>query len=142
MLHRREWGVGQPVIAMHPLGLDSSAFEGFGQVLARRGLRTIAVDLPGFGRSPVPDRPLTPAVMAEPVIELARSLPMPPLVLRAALISSAAGRRRGSTSLGDTGRAAHSGVTPDMASAYAVARGQPDQLGSGCCSPPSARGRT
>jgi len=81
MLHRREWGVGQPVIAMHPLGLDSSAFEGFGEVLARRGLRTIAVDLPGFGRSPLPDRPLTPALMAEPVIELARSLPMTPLVL-------------------------------------------------------------
>ena len=73
MLHRREWGVGQPVIAMHPLGLDSSAFEGFGQLLARRGMRTIAVDLPGFGRSPVPDRPLTPAVLAESVIELARS---------------------------------------------------------------------
>src|SRR5262245_24455205 len=81
MLHRREWGVGQPVVAMHPLGLDSSAFEGFGHVLARRGMRTIAVDLPGFGRTPLPDRPLTPAVMAEPVIELARSLPMPPLVL-------------------------------------------------------------
>ena len=81
MLHSREWGVGQPVIAMHPLGLDSSAFEGFGQVLASRGMRTIAVDLPGFGRSPEPDRPLTPAVMAEPVIELARSLPIPPLVL-------------------------------------------------------------
>jgi len=81
MLHSREWGVGQPVIAMHPLGLDSSAFEGFGHVLACRGMRTIAVDLPGFGRSPEPDRPLTPAVMAEPVIELARSLPIPPLVL-------------------------------------------------------------
>ena len=81
MLHSREWGVGQPVIAMHPLGLDSSAFEGFGHVLACRGMRTIAVDLPGFGRSLEPDRPLTPAVMAEPVIELARSLPMPPLVL-------------------------------------------------------------
>src|SRR5262245_4012463 len=81
MLHRREWGVGQPVIAMHPLGLDSSAFEGFGQVLARRGMRTIAIDLPGFGHSPVPDRPLTPATMAAPVIELARSLPIPPVVL-------------------------------------------------------------
>jgi pimeloyl-ACP methyl ester carboxylesterase len=81
MLHLREWGSGQPVIAMHPLGLDSSAFEGVGQVLARRGMRTIAVDLPGFGRTPMPERPLTPAVMAEPVIELARSLPTPPVVL-------------------------------------------------------------
>lgn len=81
MLHRREWGAGQPVIAMHPLGLESSAFEGFGTVLARRGLRTIAVDLPGFGRTPMPDRPPTPGVMAEPVIALARSLAEPPVVL-------------------------------------------------------------
>jgi len=69
------------VIAMHPLGLESSTFEGFGAVLARVGMQTIAVDLPGFGRTPIPDRPLTPAVMAEPVIDLARSLPTPPVVL-------------------------------------------------------------
>jgi pimeloyl-ACP methyl ester carboxylesterase len=81
VLHRREWGAGQPVITMHPLGLESSAFEGFGAVLARAGMQTIAVDLPGFGRTPIPDRPLTPAAMAEPVIELARSLATPPIVL-------------------------------------------------------------
>lgn len=80
-LHRREWGTGQPVIAMHPLGLESSAFEGFGRALGRRGLRTIAVDLPGFGRTPAPDAPLTAAVMAEPVIALARALDTPPVVL-------------------------------------------------------------
>ena len=77
----REWGRGAPVIALHPLGLDSSGFEGFGNVLARRGLRTIAADLPGFGRSIAPDGPLRPAVLAEPVIELARSLHRPPIVL-------------------------------------------------------------
>lgn len=80
-LHRREWGAGQPVIAMHPLGLESSAFEGFGLALGRRGLRTVAVDLPGFGRTPAPDVPLTPAVMAAPVIALARELGTPPVVL-------------------------------------------------------------
>ena len=80
-LHRREWGSGPPVIAMHPLGLESSGFEGFGTVLAHRGLRTIAVDLPGFGRTPLPEQPLTPAVMAEPVIALARSLPERPILL-------------------------------------------------------------
>lgn len=77
----REWGRGAPVIALHPLGLDSSGFEGFGRVLARRGLRTLAADLPGFGRTPAPDVPLRPAVLAEPVIELARSLDEPPVVL-------------------------------------------------------------
>jgi pimeloyl-ACP methyl ester carboxylesterase len=66
---------------MHPLGLESSAFEGFGRALARRGMRTIAVDLPGFGQSPAPDAPLTPAAMATPVIALARELEVPPVVL-------------------------------------------------------------
>lgn len=80
-LHRREWGSGQPVIAMHPLGLESSAFEGFGQALRRRGMRTIAIDLPGFGRTPAPDAPLTAAVLAAPVVALARSLDTPPVVL-------------------------------------------------------------
>ncbi|MEW6271121.1 MAG: hypothetical protein AB1689_17705 [Thermodesulfobacteriota bacterium] len=68
VLYRREWGDGQPVIAMHPLGLESSAFEGFGRVLARHGMRTIAVDLPGFGRTPMPAGRLTPAVL-EPDLE-------------------------------------------------------------------------
>jgi pimeloyl-ACP methyl ester carboxylesterase len=81
MLHRREWGEGQPVIAMHPLGLESSAFEGFGTALGRRGLRTIAVDLPGFGQTPLPEGRLTPAAMADPVIALARSLGVRPIVL-------------------------------------------------------------
>ncbi len=81
MMFVRQWGSGAPVIALHPLGLDSSGFEGFGRVLARRGLRTIAADLPGFGRSIAPDEPLRPAVLARPVIELARSLEQPPIVL-------------------------------------------------------------
>jgi pimeloyl-ACP methyl ester carboxylesterase len=66
---------------MHPLGLESSAFEGFGRALGRRGLRTIAIDLPGFGRTPAPGSRLSPALMAEPVIALARTLETPPVVL-------------------------------------------------------------
>lgn len=81
VLYRREWGDGQPVVAMHPLGLESSAFEGIGTVLARHGMRTIAVDLPGFGKTPLPAGRSTPAAMAEPVIELARSLDRPPVLL-------------------------------------------------------------
>ncbi len=37
-LHQREWGAGQPVIAMAPLGLESSAFAGLGRTLARYGV--------------------------------------------------------------------------------------------------------
>jgi pimeloyl-ACP methyl ester carboxylesterase len=70
----REWGSGAPVLALHPLALESSAFERLGPALAARGLRLIAVDLPGFGRTPAPDAPLTPARLAAPVLELAGAL--------------------------------------------------------------------
>lgn len=80
-LHYQEWGAGDPVIALHPLALESTAFTGLAALLAERGLRTLAVDLPGFGRSPAPEEPLTPARLAGPVIELARSLERPPLLV-------------------------------------------------------------
>jgi pimeloyl-ACP methyl ester carboxylesterase len=80
-LHHQEWGEGDPVLALHPLALESSAFAGVAQALARDGLRTLAVDLPGFGQSPAPDAPLTPARLAAPVLELARSLERPPLLV-------------------------------------------------------------
>lgn len=81
MVHTQEWGAGDPVIALHPLALESTAFAGLGEDLAAQGLRTIAVDLPGFGATPAPPVPLTPAVLAEPVLELARGLETPPVVL-------------------------------------------------------------
>lgn len=62
------------MIALHPLALESTAFGGVASELATQGLRTLAVDLPGFGRSPAPEGPLTPAALSEPVIELAREL--------------------------------------------------------------------
>jgi pimeloyl-ACP methyl ester carboxylesterase len=48
--------------------------------LAHIGIRTLGVDLPGFGKTPG-EPPLTPQVLAEPVIELAKSLERPPIVL-------------------------------------------------------------
>lgn len=80
-LYVREWGRGEAVIALHPLGLDSSAFAGLGATLASLGLRTIAVDLPGFGRSPSPAAPLTPARLAQPVVRMARGASSPPVLL-------------------------------------------------------------
>ncbi len=80
-LFTQEWGTGRPVIMLHPLALESTAFGGVARLLTGRDVHTIAVDLPGFGRTPGPDAPLTPACMAEPVIELARSLATPPVVL-------------------------------------------------------------
>jgi len=80
-LWHQEWGQGRPVIALHPLALESTVFAGLGRVLARRGMRTIAVDLPGFGRSIGPAAAHAPAQLAEPVLELARSLDEKPIVL-------------------------------------------------------------
>jgi len=80
-LYRREWGSGHPVIALHPLGLESSAFAGFGRVLSARGVRVVAVDLPGFGKTPAPDVPLTPATLATPVIDMARRMRRRPTLL-------------------------------------------------------------
>lgn len=79
--HVQEWGAGQPVIALHPFGLDSSAFSHVGQELARWDLHTVAVDLPGFGRTPAPDAPLTAANLAKPVVEIAETLDEPPIVI-------------------------------------------------------------
>jgi pimeloyl-ACP methyl ester carboxylesterase len=80
-LHYNEWGEGDPLIALHPLALESSAFAGVAKHLETMGLRTIAVDLPGFGCTPRLDVPLTPAALAQPVIELARSLERPPILM-------------------------------------------------------------
>jgi pimeloyl-ACP methyl ester carboxylesterase len=81
-VHFQEWGQGDPVIALHPLALESTAFAGVARALEPQGLRTLAADLPGFGRTPAPEGvALTPAMMAESVIELARSLAQPPLLL-------------------------------------------------------------
>jgi pimeloyl-ACP methyl ester carboxylesterase len=80
-LHYNEWGKGDPLIALHPLALESTAFAGVAKHLEAIGLRTIAVDLPGFGCTPLPEGPLTPAALAAPVIELARSLERPPILL-------------------------------------------------------------
>jgi len=81
-VYKRQWGHGRPVIALHPLGLESSGFAGFGRALARRGMRTVALDLPGFGKTPAPpDTALTPAKLAEPVIARARAMREKPVVL-------------------------------------------------------------
>jgi pimeloyl-ACP methyl ester carboxylesterase len=84
-IHTREWGRGEALIALHPLALESSAFEGMAKSLAEHGKRTIAIDLPGFGKSPAPGGPLTPAALAAPVIEFARDLDPPPMILGVSL---------------------------------------------------------
>jgi pimeloyl-ACP methyl ester carboxylesterase len=81
MVHVQSWGEGRALIALHGLGLESTCFAGLGQMLARRGIRTLSADLPGFGKTPAPQGPLTMGSLAEPVIELAAQLGEPPLLL-------------------------------------------------------------
>lgn len=81
MLHVQAWGKGRPLIALHGLGLESTCFAGLGEGLAGHGIRTLSADLPGFGRTPAPAGGITMRSLAEPVIELARELGDPPLLL-------------------------------------------------------------
>jgi len=57
-LHYRECGLGRPLILLHQSPLSSLQFEAALPALAARGVRAIAVDMPGFGLStPVGERP-------------------------------------------------------------------------------------
>jgi pimeloyl-ACP methyl ester carboxylesterase len=51
-----EGGVGSPVVLVHGWGAEIASFGPVPSLLAER-FRVHALDLPGFGRSPVPDRP-------------------------------------------------------------------------------------
>jgi diacylglycerol O-acyltransferase len=77
----RRWHEGDPVIALHPLALESSAFGGVSDLLSLRGMSTLGVDMPGFGMSVAGNEPLDAATLAAPIIELARDLERPPLLL-------------------------------------------------------------
>lgn len=56
----REAGSGQPVVLVHGFPADGRVFEGQLRATAARRLpaRVLAVDLPGFGRTPAPEPPL------------------------------------------------------------------------------------
>ncbi len=56
-VHYTECGTGQPVVLLHQSPTDSVQFARVLKPLAERGLRAIAIDLPGFGGSDVPDAP-------------------------------------------------------------------------------------
>ena len=58
-VHYTECGEGAPVVLVHQSPTDSVQFSRALRPLARRGLRAIAVDIPGFGGSDVPDQPPT-----------------------------------------------------------------------------------
>lgn len=56
-IHYTECGTGTPLLLFHQSPTDSVQFARVMEPLARQGIRAIAVDLPGFGGSTVPDAP-------------------------------------------------------------------------------------
>jgi pimeloyl-ACP methyl ester carboxylesterase len=53
-LFYRDWGTGRPVVLIHGWPLDSDMWEYQSMVLAEHGMRVIAYDRRGFGRSDQP----------------------------------------------------------------------------------------
>jgi pimeloyl-ACP methyl ester carboxylesterase len=53
-LYAKDWGSGRPVILMHGWPLSADTFDHLGMAIANAGLRAIAYDRRGFGRSEQP----------------------------------------------------------------------------------------
>jgi non-heme chloroperoxidase len=53
-LYYKDWGTGRPVVMMHGWPLSSDTFDDLSMALADAGLRAIAYDRRGFGRSQQP----------------------------------------------------------------------------------------
>ncbi len=71
-LHYVEGGVGAPLILIHGLGASSRWWFSMLPELTAESFRVVVPDLPGFGRSPGPARPIAEAARA--VIDLADRL--------------------------------------------------------------------
>ena len=70
-MHVREAGAGEPVLLLHGLGVSGRYFMPLAGVLARRR-HVIVPDLPGWGRSERPSRPLGVGGAADVLAELLR----------------------------------------------------------------------
>lgn len=53
-LYVKDWGAGRPVIMLHGWPLSSDTFDDLGLAIANAGMRAIAYDRRGFGRSAQP----------------------------------------------------------------------------------------
>jgi 3-oxoadipate enol-lactonase len=66
LLHSSVEGVGDPVLLLHSVGLDSTFWDGIAAQLAT-SYQVVRMDLRGHGRSPVPPRPWHMADLAADV---------------------------------------------------------------------------
>ena len=53
-LHIKDWGTGRPVILMHGWPLSADSWDDQAMAIANAGMRAIAYDRRGFGRSSQP----------------------------------------------------------------------------------------
>ena len=53
-LYVKDWGHGRPVVMMHGWPLSADTFDDLGMAIASAGMRAIAYDRRGFGRSDQP----------------------------------------------------------------------------------------
>ena len=79
-LHVREGGAGEPVLLLHGLGVSGRYFMPLASVLAARR-HVIVPDLPGWGRSERPSRPLGVGGAADVLAELLRQRGQGPVAL-------------------------------------------------------------
>lgn len=77
-----------PIILVHGLGDEADTWRRVIPGLARRW-RVIAPDLPGFGRSPLPGRRLTPRFLSSILLELLESLELPQAVFMGSSLGAA-----------------------------------------------------
>src|SRR6476646_119056 len=79
-VHFVDGGSGQPIVLLHGWGGQIASFGPIPAILAER-FRVIAVDLPGFGASPLPSRPWNSRDFAECVAGLISRLETGPVTL-------------------------------------------------------------
>src|SRR5512145_617565 len=69
-LYVKDWGTGRPVILLHGWPLSSDTFDDLGLAIAGAGLRAIAYDRRGFGRSDQPWGPYDYDTLADDLADV------------------------------------------------------------------------
>ena len=80
-------GEGHPVILVHGFGCSSAQWRYTTEALVKANLQVVALDLPGFGQSYLPDKPVTAASFRHTLIDVMDSLGLD----SAALVGSSMG---------------------------------------------------
>lgn len=80
-IHYVEEGAGDPVILIHGLACSSSQWMYTVPALAKAGYRALALDLPGFGRSPMPKRQIASVDYAREIPRFMDEMGIPRAVL-------------------------------------------------------------